>query len=63
MGRHGVLYLPQRPSIFPYFTVEVNQRLGAWRYRGEPGRVEELISRACERPPYCGSGAGSPRAR
>jgi len=42
MGRHGVVYLPQRPSIFPYLTVEVNLRLGAWRYRGERGRVEEL---------------------
>jgi branched-chain amino acid transport system ATP-binding protein len=51
MGRHGVVYLPQRPSIFPYLTVEVNLRLGAWRYRGERGRVEELISRACERFP------------
>src|SRR5215470_12702002 len=47
MGRRGVVYLPQRPSIFPYLTVEVNLRLGAWRYRGEPGRVEEQISRAC----------------
>ena len=35
MGRHRVVYLPQRPSIFPYLSVEVNLRLGAWRYRGE----------------------------
>jgi branched-chain amino acid transport system ATP-binding protein len=54
MGRHGVVYLPQRPSIFPYLTVEVNLRLGAWRYRGERGRVEELIGRACERFPVLG---------
>jgi branched-chain amino acid transport system ATP-binding protein len=51
MGRYGVVYLPQRPSIFPYLTVEVNLRLGAWRYRGERGRVEELVSRACEQFP------------
>jgi branched-chain amino acid transport system ATP-binding protein len=51
MGRHGVVYLPQRPSIFPYLTVEVNLRLGAWRYRGERGRVEELVSRALEQFP------------
>src|SRR5512138_3795923 len=51
MGRHGVVYLPQRPSIFPYLTVEVNLRLGAWRYRGERGRVDELVGRACERFP------------
>ncbi|HXJ84574.1 MAG TPA: ABC transporter ATP-binding protein [Candidatus Methylomirabilis sp.] len=54
MGRHGVVYLPQRPSIFPYLTVDVNLRLGAWRYRGERGRVEELIGRACERFPVLG---------
>src|SRR5690349_3117459 len=34
MGRHGVAYLPQRPSIFPYLSVEVNLRLGVWRYKG-----------------------------
>src|SRR5262252_2878321 len=38
MGRHGVVYLPQRPSIFPYLTVEVNLRRAAWRCRGERGR-------------------------
>jgi branched-chain amino acid transport system ATP-binding protein len=51
MGRHGVVYLPQRPSIFPHLTVEVNLRLGAWRYRGERGRVEDLVRRACEQFP------------
>jgi branched-chain amino acid transport system ATP-binding protein len=51
MGRHGVVYLPQRPSIFPYLTVEVNLRLGAWRYRGERGRLEELVGRAYEQFP------------
>jgi len=54
MGRHGVVYLPQRPSIFPYLTVEVNLRLGAWRYRGQRGRVEELVGQACERFPVLG---------
>jgi branched-chain amino acid transport system ATP-binding protein len=58
MGRHGVAYLPQRPSIFPYLTVEVNLRLGAWRYRGERGRVEELVSRACEQFPVLGERRG-----
>ena len=51
MGRHGVVYLPQRPSIFPHLTVEVNLRLGAWRYRGERGRVEGLVNQAYERFP------------
>jgi branched-chain amino acid transport system ATP-binding protein len=51
MGRHHVVYLPQRPSIFPHLSVEVNLRLGAWRYRGERRRIEELVSRACEQFP------------
>jgi branched-chain amino acid transport system ATP-binding protein len=51
MGQHGVVYLPQRPSIFPYLTVEVNLRLGAWRYKGERGRVDELVRQACEKFP------------
>jgi branched-chain amino acid transport system ATP-binding protein len=51
MGRHGVVYLPQRPSIFPHLSVEVNLRLGAWRYKGERGRVEDLVQQACQRFP------------
>jgi branched-chain amino acid transport system ATP-binding protein len=51
MRRYGVVYLPQRPSIFPYLSVDVNLRLGAWRYRGERGRVDELIGRALEQFP------------
>jgi branched-chain amino acid transport system ATP-binding protein len=51
MGRHGVAYLPQRPSIFPHLTVDVNLRLGAWRYRGERRRVEDLVRQACEQFP------------
>ncbi|HZS81286.1 MAG TPA: ABC transporter ATP-binding protein [Stellaceae bacterium] len=51
MGRLGVAYLSQRPSIFPHLSVEVNLRLGAWRYRGERGRVGELVGRACEQFP------------
>jgi len=51
MGRLGVAYLPQRPSIFPHLSVEVNLRLGAWSYRSERGRVDELVGRACGRFP------------
>src|SRR5262249_31774445 len=60
MGRHHVVYLPQRPSIFPYLTVEVNLRLGAWRYRGERGRIEELVDRACEQFPMLRDRRGQP---
>jgi branched-chain amino acid transport system ATP-binding protein len=51
MGGHGVVYLPQRPSIFPHLSVDVNLRLGAWRYRGERRRVEDLVRQACEQFP------------
>ena len=51
MGRQGVAYLPQRPSIFPHLSVEVNLRLGAWRQRGDRRRVQELVDRACEQFP------------
>jgi branched-chain amino acid transport system ATP-binding protein len=51
MGRKGVAYLPQRPSVFPFLSVEVNLRLGAWLYRGDRRRVDEGIERACARFP------------
>ena len=51
MGRHGVAYLPQRPSIFPHLSVEVNLRLGAWQYKAQRGRVEALVQRACDQFP------------
>src|SRR5262249_25446556 len=38
MGRQGVASLPQRPSIFPHLSVEVNLRLGAWRQRADRKR-------------------------
>ncbi|HEV2439826.1 MAG TPA: ABC transporter ATP-binding protein [bacterium] len=46
MGDRGVAYLPQRPSIFPYLTVEWNLRLGAWRHKRQRERVNELVERA-----------------
>jgi branched-chain amino acid transport system ATP-binding protein len=33
MGQAGITYLPQRPSIFPFLSVEVNLRLGTWAFR------------------------------
>lgn len=51
MGALGVVYLPQRPSIFPHLSVEVNLRLGAWRYKGERRRVDTLMRQAFEQFP------------
>src|SRR5215472_5163962 len=54
MGTLGVVYLPQRPSIFPHLSVEVNLRLGAWRYKRERRRVDGLVQQAFEQFPILG---------
>ena len=51
MGGHGVAYLSQRPSIFPYLSVEVNLRLGAWHYKRYRDRVAGLVQRAFDQFP------------
>jgi branched-chain amino acid transport system ATP-binding protein len=51
MGDHGVAYLPQRPSIFPYLSVEVNLRLGVWRYKRHRVHADALVQRAFQRFP------------
>jgi branched-chain amino acid transport system ATP-binding protein len=60
MGRHGVAYLPQRPSIFPYLSVEVNLRLGVWQYKGDRGRVADLVEKALDRFPMLRDRQGQP---
>lgn len=51
MGRHGVAYLPQKPSIFPFLSVEVNLRIGGWRFRSDRRRLEARVREAFERFP------------
>src|SRR6185437_6325993 len=46
MGRMGVTYLPQRPSVFPFLTVQVNLRLGGWSFRRNRALLRERIERA-----------------
>jgi len=46
MGRLGITYLPQRPSLFPFLSVEVNLRLGAWSFRRDRALVRQRIDRA-----------------
>lgn len=48
---HGVSYIPQRQSVFPYMTVEENMELGAWSFRNETARVRERIEANYERFP------------
>lgn len=44
----GFSYLLQRRSIFPYFSVEENLRLGAWLHRNEREKQQKLIERTYE---------------
>jgi branched-chain amino acid transport system ATP-binding protein len=46
MARHGVTYLPQRPSLFPFLSVEVNLRLGTWSFRNNRALARARIDRA-----------------
>lgn len=46
MGSLGVTYLPQRPSVFPYLSVEVNLRLGGWSFRRNRALLRQRMDRA-----------------
>ncbi len=60
MGDYGIAYLPQRPSIFPYLSVEWNLRLGAWRHRQHRARVDALVERALTQFPILTEKRGQP---
>jgi branched-chain amino acid transport system ATP-binding protein len=51
MVEHGVLYIPQHQSVFPYMTVEENLELGAWSYRRDRQRLSEKLEANYERFP------------
>jgi branched-chain amino acid transport system ATP-binding protein len=51
MGAHGIVYLPQRPSVFPFLSVDSNLRLGTWAFRRDRVRVRARIERAYEQFP------------
>lgn len=40
---HGISYIPQRQSIFPYMTVDENMQLGAWSFRNDKERVQQKL--------------------
>ena len=63
MGRHRVVYLPQRPSIFPYLSVEVNLRLGAWRYAASADALTSWYAEPANNSRCCVTGAGNLLAR
>ncbi len=46
MGRLGIAYLPQRPSVFPFLSVEVNLRLGTWSFRRNRAMARQRIEGA-----------------
>ncbi len=51
MGARGIVYLPQRPSVFPYLSVDVNLRLGTWIFRRDRARARAAIEAAYGRFP------------
>ena len=51
MARHGVTYLPQRPSVFPFLSVDANLRLGTWSFRTDRRLAAERIEQALVRFP------------
>jgi branched-chain amino acid transport system ATP-binding protein len=48
---HGVSYIPQRQSVFPYMTVEENLELGAWSFRNDTDRIKAKLEANYERFP------------
>ena len=48
---HGISYIPQRQSVFPYMTVEENLELGAWSFRRDTQRVRERLEENYQRFP------------
>ena len=46
MANRGITYLPQRPSVFPFLSVEVNLRLGTWSFRRNRTLARERVERA-----------------
>jgi branched-chain amino acid transport system ATP-binding protein len=51
MGHYGITYLPQRPSIFPFLSVEANLRLGTWSFRRDRALAAERTAAAYDRFP------------
>ncbi|RMF38294.1 MAG: ABC transporter ATP-binding protein [Chloroflexi bacterium] len=47
----GLAYIPQRPSVFPWMTVEENLELGAWTFRNDKARIRRKIEENYERFP------------
>lgn len=47
----GVAYLPQRPSLFPYLTVESNLKLGLWHARAPKAEVRRKLEQIYTRFP------------
>jgi branched-chain amino acid transport system ATP-binding protein len=56
----GVAYLPQRPSLFPYLTVESNLKLGLWHARLRKAEVRSKLENVYERFPAIGAKRSEP---
>lgn len=57
---HGVSYIPQRQSVFPFMSVEENLELGAWSFRDDTALVQQRLEENYERFPILRERRGSP---
>lgn len=51
MAKLGVAYLPQRPSLFPFLTVESNLKLGAWHTGMKKAALRDKLEMVFDRIP------------
>ena len=56
----GVAYLPQRPSLFPYLSVETNLKLGLWHARAKKAAVAGKLEEVYRRFPVIGEKRSQP---
>lgn len=51
MLKKGVVYLPQRPSLFPFLDVETNLKLGLWNHNLSRSTVNGKLDQVYQRFP------------
>lgn len=51
MLKKGVVYLPQRPSLFPFLDVETNLKLGLWNHTLSRSALHDKLDQVYQRFP------------
>lgn len=50
-AHRGIMYLPQKPSLFPFLSVESNLKLGAWYTRPSKSQLRDKLQAVYEQFP------------